>query len=71
MYKEEKEIWLKAFCAAISGAANTVGDRFMEQDPDDQKNLLSEHDIVEDDCDIAAMYADVAVAKFNEKFNGC
>ena len=72
MYKEEKEIWLQAFCAAISGAAQTVGARYMAQPKvDNPEDMITEDDIIEDDCAQAAAYADECLHLFYDKFRGC
>jgi len=55
MYKEEKELWVKFACAALSAI---VSDGAYDND-------------FESDCDIAAEYADRMLHIFKDKFEKC
>lgn len=57
MYKEEKELWVRFACAALSA----LHDLYLERDLEDIKG----------ECRSAAAYADEMVRLYNEKFEGC
>lgn len=69
MYKEEKELWVKFACAALSGCASDVAGRYLDMYA--EADEIAEEDVIEDDCRFAYAYADRMLDLFKEKFEGC
>lgn len=73
MYKEEKELWVKFACAALTNCVSTLEGRIDDwnakcKDPGD---WVDEEDQIAEDCSSAAQYADEMVSMFYDKFKGC
>ena len=72
MFKEEKELWVKFACAALSGCACSVEYRTNTSNSGVAPELwIDEEDMIDDDCKFAAEYADKMLDLFKDKFRGC
>lgn len=73
MFEEEKKLWVKFACSALNGCVSTMERRIDEfnKTVESPEDWIEEYDVIQEDCDFAAAYADKMVSIFQDKFKDC